>query len=220
MKNTSTSLFRQELNIIPKHEFEEIIMNHQADKHKQNFDSWSHFVSMIFCQLAQANSLREICGGLKTCGGKLNHPGVDRAPSKSSLSYANQHRDPKIFKDIFFMLLKHCQCLAPGHKFTFKKKRWQIESFFKMLKQYFKIKTFVGTSENAVKIQVWTALIAILLLKCLKFMSKAQWHFSTLMTFLKWNLFVYRDLQKWLDQPCTKPPDPISLQLEFDFRTA
>ena len=100
------------------------------------------------------------------------------------------------------------------------KERWQIESFFKMLKQNFKIKTFVGTSENAVKIQVWTALIAILLLKCLKFMSKAEWHFSTLVTFLKWNLFVYRDLQQWLDQPFTKPPEPVSLQLEFDFRTA
>ena len=72
------------------------------------------------------------------------------------------------------------------------KARWQIESFFKMLKQNFKIKTFIGTSENAVRIQVWTALIAILLTKYLKFLSKAQWHFSTLVTFLKWNLFVYR----------------------------
>lgn len=89
MKNTSVSLFRQVLDLIPKREFEEIVMKHNGDKRKQSFDSWAHFVSMIFCQLAQANSLREICGGLKTCGGKLNHLGVESAPTKSNLSYAN-----------------------------------------------------------------------------------------------------------------------------------
>ena len=97
------------------------------------------------------------------------------------------------------------------------KSRWQIECFFKMLKQNFKIKSFIGTSENAVKIQVWTALIAILMTKYLKFLSKAEWHFSTLVTFLKWNLFVYRDLRQWLDQPFTKPPEPESFQQEFSF---
>ena len=81
MKNTSISLFRQVLDLIPKREFEEIVMKHNGDKHKQTFDSWAHFVSMIFCQLAQANSLREICGGLKICGGKLNHLGVGKRPA-------------------------------------------------------------------------------------------------------------------------------------------
>ena len=59
MKNTSISMFRQILDLVPKHEFEKIIMKHNGDKHKQTFDCWAHFVSMIFCQLAQANSLRE-----------------------------------------------------------------------------------------------------------------------------------------------------------------
>ncbi len=53
MKNTSISLFRQILGLVPKHEFEKIIMKHNGDKHKQTFDCWAHFVSMIFCQLAQ-----------------------------------------------------------------------------------------------------------------------------------------------------------------------
>lgn len=94
MKNTSIRLFRQVLNLIPKREIEEIIVKHGGDKHKQTFDSWAHLVSMLFCQLAQAGSLREICGGLKTCGGKLNHLGVESAPSKSNLLYANRQRDP------------------------------------------------------------------------------------------------------------------------------
>ena len=89
MKNTSVSLFRQVLDLIPKREFEEIIMDHNGDKRKQSFDSWAHFVSMIFCQLAQANSLREICGGLKICGGKLNHLGVNEVPSESNLAYVH-----------------------------------------------------------------------------------------------------------------------------------
>ena len=97
------------------------------------------------------------------------------------------------------------------------KSSWQIEYFFKILKQNFKIKSFSGTSKNAVKIQVWTALIAILMTKYLKFLSKAKWHFSTLVTCVKWNLFVYRDLRQWLDHPFTKPPAPVSFQPEFSF---
>ena len=128
MKNTSVSLFRQVLDLIPKREFEEIIMKHSGDRRKQTFDSWAHFVSMIFCQLAQANSLREICGGLKTCGGKLNHLGVEEAPSKSNLSYANQHRDLEIFKALFFMLLKHCKAVAPSHEFSFKRKLYSLDA--------------------------------------------------------------------------------------------
>ena len=119
MKNTSVSLFRQVLDLIPKREFEEIVMKHNGDKRKQSFDSWAHFVSMIFCQLAQANSLREICGGLKTCGGKLNHLDVESAPTKSNLSYANAHRSPKMFGDIFHMLPGHCHAIVPGMSFRF-----------------------------------------------------------------------------------------------------
>ncbi len=55
------------------------------------------------------------------------------------------------------------------------KDRWQIELFFKALKQNLKIKTFVGTSANAVKIQVWTALLAMLILRYLQLKSKFAW---------------------------------------------
>ena len=68
------------------------------------------------------------------------------------------------------------------------KERWQIELFFKAIKQNLKIKTFVGTSENAVKIQIWTALISILLLKILKMRSKIAWSLSNLSAMLRFNL--------------------------------
>ncbi len=47
VKNSSISLFRQILDLVPKHEFEKIIMKHNGNKHKQTFDCWAHFVSMI-----------------------------------------------------------------------------------------------------------------------------------------------------------------------------
>ncbi len=84
--------------------------------------------------------------------------------------------------------------------------RWQIEAFFKALKQNLRIKTFVGTSPNAVHVQIWTALIAMLLLKYLQFRSRLGWALSNLVALLRWNLFSYRDLWAWLDDPFENPP--------------
>ena len=94
------------------------------------------------------------------------------------------------------------------------KERWQIETFFKALKQLTKIKTFVGTSPNAVLIQIWTALITIMVLKYLKQMAKYNWSLSNLVALLKMNLFVKNNLQVWLDYPFENwDPPPKSGQL-------
>jgi hypothetical protein len=101
------------------------------------------------------------------------------------------------------------------------KDRWAIEVFFKTLKQNLKIKTFVGTSENALCIQIWTALLALLLLRWLHHLSRAAWSFSNMAAMLRLNLFTYRDLLDWLHQPYgppPTPPDPYSgIQLELPF---
>lgn len=88
------------------------------------------------------------------------------------------------------------------------KDRWQVELFFKALKQNLKIKTFVGTSANAVKIQIWTALIAMLLLRYLQLISRFGWSLSNLVALLRMNLFTHRDLRAWLNEPFAVPPDP------------
>ena len=96
------------------------------------------------------------------------------------------------------------------------KDRWQIELFFKALKQNLKIKTFVGTSENAVNVQIWTALIAMLLLKFLWLKSTWAWSLSNLAAMLRFNLLSYRDLWAWLDEPFKIPivvPDGQQLAL-------
>ena len=84
--------------------------------------------------------------------------------------------------------------------------RWQIETFFKALKQSLRVKTFVGTSANALKTQIWTALIAMLILKYLKLKSTFDWSLSNLVALLRQQLFVYRDLWAWLDCPFEPPP--------------
>jgi len=84
--------------------------------------------------------------------------------------------------------------------------RWQIELFFKALKQSLRVKTFVGTSPNALKTQIWTALIAMLLLKYLQLRSRYSWSLSNLVALLRQQLFVYRDLWSWLDCPFQAPP--------------
>jgi hypothetical protein len=85
--------------------------------------------------------------------------------------------------------------------------RWQIELFFKALKQNLKIRTFVGTSENALRIQIWTALIVLLLLRWLHYLSRARWSLSNLASMLRLNLFTYRDLTEWLHDPFETPPE-------------
>jgi len=88
------------------------------------------------------------------------------------------------------------------------KGRWQIELFFKALKQNLKIKTFVGTSANAVKTQMWTAVISMLLLRDLQLSSRFGWSLANLVALLRMNLFTHRDLMAWLDKRFATPPDP------------
>ena len=103
------------------------------------------------------------------------------------------------------------------------RERWRIEVFFRYLKQNLRIKTFVGTSANALHIQIWTALIAMLLLKYLQLRARYGWSLSNLVALLRQQLFVYRELQAWLDKPFEAPPALAGLhdgQLALHFQPA
>ena len=100
------------------------------------------------------------------------------------------------------------------------KSRWDIEIFFRDIKQLLHIKSFIGTSQNAVMIQIWSALITILILKYLRALAKYNWYLSNLVAFLRLNLFVKIDLQKWLDEPFIKKGKPPNIEAQgvlFDF---
>jgi hypothetical protein len=94
--------------------------------------------------------------------------------------------------------------------------RWQIELLFKALKQSLRIKTFIGTSENAVQTQIWTALIAMLLLRYLQLRSTWKWSLSNLVALLRHQLFVYRDLWSWIDEPFRPPLELETAQMALD----
>ena len=99
------SMFSQLLSLFPRSEFEKAVRAHRADRAAKGFDCWTQFVAMLFCQLGRAHSLREICGGLASVEGKLNHLGVGDAPKRSTLSYANAHRPWQLFEEVFMQLL-------------------------------------------------------------------------------------------------------------------
>lgn len=374
--NKFSSIFGQILQLFSKREFYEAVQETGAERGAKGFTCWQQFVGMLFCQLGQARSLREICGGLASCMGKLKHLGVQAAPNRSTLSYANEHRPWQLYEQIFYRFLSRCHVLGEGkRKFRFRnqlfsldatviqlcvslfdwakykttkgavklhllldhdgylpvfahitegrvhevniahtlffpagsivvldrgytdyklygrwtaegvffvtrqrdnayfkvveqrtvpknrnilkdelitfqkyyskkrypnalrrievwdeenekvivlltnhldfgattiaaiyKDRWQIEVFFKTIKQNLKIKTFVGTTPNALMIQIWTALIAILVLKYMKYRSMFGWSLSNLVAMLRYNLFAYRDLWVWIDNPYEAPP--------------
>ena len=373
-----SSIFSQLLQLFPRLEFEQAVKEHHAERSAKGFSSWGQFVAMLFCQLGRAHSLREICGGLASCEGKLKHLGVPEAPKKSTLAYANEHRPWELYRTVFGQVLEKCQSVVAASgskkKFRFKNKlvsldsstidlcmsvfdwakfrrtkgavklhllldhdghlpsyavvtdgkksdirvawgmkfaagtvlvvdrgyndydwfaeltdqevffvtrmkdnavydvverrevpskghvhsdeviyfpsmaangkeyffrrvevwdeeqqrtivfltnnlkfgattiaaiykdRWKVELFLKALKQNCKIKTFLGTTANAVHTQIWTALIAMLVLKYLQLKSTFGWSLSNLVAMLRLQLFVYRDLHAWLNAPFEAPP--------------
>lgn len=375
---TKVTLFAQIIGRLNRKMFNNLVKEKRTDKYQKGFNSWTHLVSMLFCQFAKSQSVRDISNGLRSATGNLNHLGVETAPSKSNLSYQNKRRDWTVFRDYYYKLYSYlgqqakfkqvrfrikskiflldsstislCLSLfdwakyktAKGavklhtvldydgnlpvyvnitdgktadnkgaydiplvknsvivadrfyndfkllsiwdsnkvffvvrHKDNLKyttvkeldlpenrhshilkdeiielenkgypkrlrrvaiwneekqfvvelitnnmtwkantiselyKSRWQIEIFFREIKQLLHIKSFIGTSENAVMIQIWTALITILVLKALKAMAEYGWHLSNLVAFIRLNLFVKIDLQYWLDKPFKEPPEHL-----------
>ena len=369
----TASLFSQSLSLVNRLEFERLVWEHGTEKGAKGFTSWEHFVALMFSQVAGANSLREISDGLASAQGKIRHlGGIQEAPRRSTLSYANTHRPWKFFESVFYLVLREVQALAKekGRRFRFKnplysldastidlclevfdwarykrtkgavklhllldhqgylpcwayisdgktgdivaarmlslvagaivamdrgfndfslfgawcergvyfvtrmkektvyevvesreppngsnvlsdetirltgtgaeakcphllrrvvvwdekkkreivlltnnfnlsaktigaiyKERWQIELFFKALKQNLKVKSFLGTSENAVKSQLWTALTAMLILKFLQLKARIVWSLSSLAALFRMNLLTYQDLWRWIDEP-------------------
>jgi len=87
------TLFAQIISKLDRNRFKKIVQERKSDKHQKGYNSWTHLVSMLFCQFAKSQSVRDISNGLRSATGNLNHLGIDKAPSKSTISYQNKHRD-------------------------------------------------------------------------------------------------------------------------------
>src|SRR5260370_30087979 len=126
------SLFNQLLLHFPRAEFAALVKKHQAERAAKGFTCWTQLVAMTYCQLAHADSLREICNGLACSEGKLVHLGIAKAPNKSTLSYANEHRPAALFEDLFYTSLNRFRDQqglgARKAKFRFKNKLLSLDS--------------------------------------------------------------------------------------------
>ena len=122
------SLFSQILSLFQRSDFARHVKDLKAEHRAKGFSSWDQFVGMLFCQLAQARSLREISDGLKSCEGKLKHLGLQAEPKRSTLSYANAHRPWELFERLFYDLLAQCQLISPKKKFRFKNRLLSLDS--------------------------------------------------------------------------------------------
>ena len=124
------SMFSQILGLIPRPMFDKAVRQHQAEKHAKGLSSLSQFVALMFCQLGGARSLREIVGGLAASEGKLKHLGVNQAPNRSTLSYANEHRPWQVYKTLFEDLVGMChgEAALRKRKFRFKRPLLSLDS--------------------------------------------------------------------------------------------
>ena len=125
------SLFQQLLRAVPRSIFEGLVRRHQAERYSKGFSCWTQLVSMLFSQLAGADSLREICHGLECGLGRLRHLGLDEAPRRSTLAYANGHRDAVVFEEFFWACLNRFrdQGLLGTHKrFRFRNPLLSLDS--------------------------------------------------------------------------------------------
>ena len=116
------TLFAQAIGKLPKEKIRKIIRDSKADKHSKGYDTWSQLISMMFCQFSNCDSVRDISNGLNSANGNLNHLGITRAPSKSTVAYQNAHRDSRVFRDIYYAVFRHLgqQALYQRTKFRFK----------------------------------------------------------------------------------------------------
>ena len=101
----NVTLFSQILQHINRNFFTKVVEKYSTDKHNKGINSWTHLVTMLFCQFAKCQSIRATTNGLLSILGNLNHLGIQRkSPSKSSLSYINATRDWQMFREFFFVV--------------------------------------------------------------------------------------------------------------------
>ncbi|MEW6675690.1 MAG: DUF4372 domain-containing protein [Nitrospirota bacterium] len=92
--NKFSSIFSQILSLFSRLEFERAVKEANAEYGAKGFTCWGQFVAMLFCQLGQAHSLREICNGLASCFGKLRHLGIKR------IFFSNKINNPLSINDL------------------------------------------------------------------------------------------------------------------------
>ena len=163
----SSSVFAQVIEPLHRQVFDRNVVRYQGDFRVRTFTCRDQFLCMAFAQLSYRESLRDIESCLRSRGDDLYH----MAPRRQGGDYPEKLRrvrfyDEKQSRHLVFLtnnMALPAQVIAKLYKM-----RWQVEIFFKWIKQHLRIKSFYGTSANAVKTQVWIAVTTYVLVAILK----------------------------------------------------
>ena len=117
------TLFAQIIQKLDRQKFNKLVKKYSTDKHSKGHNSWTQLISMLFCQFAKSQSVRDISNGLRSATGNLNHLGLTGSPSKSNISYQNQRRDWNLFRHYYYVLLE-----SLGQHPDFKQVKFRIKS--------------------------------------------------------------------------------------------
>jgi hypothetical protein len=116
--NTGRTLFSQVMDFVPLHEFHRCVERYNGEYKVQNFSCWDHFLCMAFAQLTYRESLRDIVHCLNAQQSKLYHLGFRSTVTRSTLSYANNTRDWRIYADLAGVLLKTAKAVYRDEPFA------------------------------------------------------------------------------------------------------
>jgi len=125
--NKVYTIFSEVLKLCPRYHFDKAVQQHGGDRYVKTFTTWQQFMTILYSQITQKDSLRDIVTGLLAHGARWYHIGLTGV-NKSTLSDANAKRDYRIFEDLFYHLLTRCRDLTPKHKFRFNNPLYTIDA--------------------------------------------------------------------------------------------
>jgi hypothetical protein len=125
--NKVYTIFAELLKLCPRYHFEKAVERYQGDRYVKIFTTWQQYITLLYSQITQKDSLRDIETGLSAQSSRWYHLGLSGV-HKSTLSDANTKRDYRIFEETFYHLLARCKDLTPKHKFRFKNPLYTIDA--------------------------------------------------------------------------------------------
>ena len=121
------TIFSELLKLSPRYQFDRAVERHEGDRYVKTFTTWQQYIAMLYSQITQKDSLRDIVTGLSSHANRWYHLGFTGV-NKSTLSDANTKRDYRIFEDTFYHLLTRCKQLTPKHNFRFNNPLYTIDA--------------------------------------------------------------------------------------------
>jgi Domain of unknown function (DUF4372) len=157
--NEGRAVFSQLMSFLPDREFRRCVERYRGDIRLRSFSCWDQYLAMAFAQLTYRESLRDIEACLRSMQGKLYHLGFRGKVARSTLADANESHDWRIFADFAQVLIGIARPLHARDPIgvELEQSLYALDSTTKWIKQHLRIKAFFGTSENAVKTQIWIA---------------------------------------------------------------